>query len=184
VLDEDKVRATFERLIAEHFLAVNDGPEGIDGGLAGMLTEFWFSRERLACDLAFFVRPSRRGSIAAVRLVQAFVAWARERGAAEVSISQSRAFASRRRTGCSPAWASPTWAAFTSGDSAMCDPATAMMIGSTGMKVVGGIMEGQQQKAFYNYSADQANADADYERGMGAVRAEKTRKAGRYAKAR
>jgi GNAT superfamily N-acetyltransferase len=89
VLDEDKVRATFERLIAEHFLAVNDGPEGIDGGLAGMLTEFWFSRERLACDLAFFVRPSRRGSIAAVRLVQAFVAWAQEQGAAEVSISQS-----------------------------------------------------------------------------------------------
>jgi hypothetical protein len=66
----------------------------------------------------------------------------------------------------------------------MCDPATAMMIGSTGMKMVGGIIEGKQQEAYYNYSADQANADADYERGMGAVRAEKTRKAGRYAKAR
>jgi hypothetical protein len=38
----------------------------------------------------------------------------------------------------------------------MCDPATAMMIGSTGMKVVGGISEGKQQKAYYNYSADQA----------------------------
>lgn len=88
-LDEAKVRKTFQRLMASHFLAVNDGPEGIDGGLAGAISEFWFSRELVASDLAFFVRPNRRGSIAAVRLVQSFVAWAKDRGAAEVSISQS-----------------------------------------------------------------------------------------------
>jgi hypothetical protein len=42
-----------------------------------------------ATDLAFFVRPDRRGSIGAVRLVQDFVAWARGAGAAEVCIAQS-----------------------------------------------------------------------------------------------
>lgn len=92
-LAEDKVRRTFERLMSEvrgdGFIAVNEGPDGIDGGIAGHLTPFWFSHELVATDLAFFVRQNRRGSIAAVRLVQAFVAWGKEKGASEVCIAQS-----------------------------------------------------------------------------------------------
>lgn len=60
----------------------------------------------------------------------------------------------------------------------MCDPVTAIMIGSTAISTVGAIQQGQQQKAYNNFQADQANADAAAERGMGEVRAGKIRKAG------
>lgn len=60
----------------------------------------------------------------------------------------------------------------------MCDPATAMMIGSTALSVTGAITQGDQQKKFYNHQADQATADAEAERQMGEVRAGKIRKAG------
>lgn len=88
-LDEAKVRSTLLACIGEGFLAVNEGRGGVDGGLAGMLTEPWFSHDLIAADVCFFVRPDRRGSITAVRLVQEFTAWARMRGAKEVSIAQS-----------------------------------------------------------------------------------------------
>lgn len=90
-LDEGKVRRAFEALIRDQFCVVHEGPDGLDGGFAGHIGEFWFSRALMASDVAFFVRPNRRGSLAAVRLVQAFVSWAAERGAAEVSIVQSSA---------------------------------------------------------------------------------------------
>lgn len=62
----------------------------------------------------------------------------------------------------------------------MCDPGTAMIVGSTALQATGALAQGQQMKSYNNYRADQANADADYERGMGVVRAGKVRKAGRY----
>lgn len=46
------------------------------------------------------------------------------------------------------------------------------------VSAIGNIAEGRQAKSFYNYRADQAIADAAYERGMAAVRAGKIRKAG------
>lgn len=63
----------------------------------------------------------------------------------------------------------------------MCDPATAMIIGSTAVSTVGAIQQGGQQKRFANYQADQADADAAAEIGMGEVRAGKIRKAGAVA---
>lgn len=88
-LDEAKVEATLLYCIGEGFLQVNEGREGVDGVLAGHIAEFWFSHEKLASDLALFVRPNRRGSIAAVRLVQAFVAWGMEKAVREICLSQS-----------------------------------------------------------------------------------------------
>ncbi len=88
-LDEDKVRDTIGMCIARGFACVNEGRAGVDGVLLGRVAEFWYSRATCAADLAFYVRPDRRGSIAAVRLIQAFVAWAREVGAAKVMIAQS-----------------------------------------------------------------------------------------------
>lgn len=88
-LDEDKVRDMIGRCIAHGFACVNEGREGVDGLLLGHVAEFWYSRATCASDLAFYVRPDRRGSIAAVRLIQAFVAWGRDAGAAKVVIAQS-----------------------------------------------------------------------------------------------
>lgn len=87
--DEFKVRAQLERCLVEGFLHISVGPDGVNGFLIGEASEYWFSRDLLAHDLAFYVRPDRRGGIAAVRLVQAFVSWARERGAREVCIAGS-----------------------------------------------------------------------------------------------
>lgn len=88
-LAEDRVEAVFRHCMAEEFFVVSEGADGIDGMFAGHIGEFWFSRETCASDIVFFVRPTRRGGLAAVRMIQEFVAWARVRRAAEVSISQS-----------------------------------------------------------------------------------------------
>jgi GNAT superfamily N-acetyltransferase len=87
--NEGKVRAMLVHCLLHGFIGVSDGPDGLNGFLIGHAAELWYSSAKCATDLAFFVRPDRRGSIAAVRLVQDFVAWAREAGAAEVCISQS-----------------------------------------------------------------------------------------------
>lgn len=88
-LDEDKVEIVFRHCIEKAFFAVSESAEGIDGMFAGHIAELWWTRRRCASDAVFFVRPNRRGGIAAVRLIQRFVAWAREQGADVVNISQS-----------------------------------------------------------------------------------------------
>jgi GNAT superfamily N-acetyltransferase len=86
---EAKVRAALEHCLASGYIAVSAGADGIEGFLIGFVSELWYSSAKVASDLAFFVRPNRRGSITAVRLIQDFVAWAKEQGAAEVTIVQS-----------------------------------------------------------------------------------------------
>lgn len=87
--DEQKVLAAIELVMRGGFLAVYEVDGVIAGGMAGILTEFWFSREQMATDLALFIEPGRRGGIAASRLVQAFIVWARDAGAQEVSLAIS-----------------------------------------------------------------------------------------------
>lgn len=88
-LAEDKVEATFRHCIEQEFFAVAESAEGIEGMFAGHIAELWWTRRRCASDAVFFVRPNRRGGIAAVRLIQGFVAWARGCQADVVNISQS-----------------------------------------------------------------------------------------------
>lgn len=61
----------------------------------------------------------------------------------------------------------------------MCDPLTLtiMSAASTAMSVVGSLQQGQQQKAYANYQAAQAEADAKAERDAAEVHADKIRKA-------
>ena len=56
-------------------LAESDGT--IIGMYAGFLTEYYFSQDLMACDLALFVEPDKRGGRAAIRLIRAFEEWAR-----------------------------------------------------------------------------------------------------------
>lgn len=53
-----------------------------------------------------------------------------------------------------------------------------IILASTAISALGNLQEGKQAQRFYNYKADQASADAEYERQMGEVRAGKVRKAG------
>ncbi len=90
--DAGKVRRLMEGIIAQPdawcgLVAENDGvPVGM---LGGYLTEYFFCREKLACDLIVFVEPDWRGSSAAARLIRGFRDWAAERGARELCLSVS-----------------------------------------------------------------------------------------------
>lgn len=56
------------------------------GGIAGGITEQWFSSELLAFDYSFFIDPKARSGITATKLVKAFTSWAKLRGAKHVQI--------------------------------------------------------------------------------------------------
>jgi hypothetical protein len=83
-LHEEKLRAflRFTSTDKNHACLVYQGRDGrIDGVILGFVTEHWFSLEKGVWDLALFVRPERRGSIAAARLWSAFKTWAQAAGA-------------------------------------------------------------------------------------------------------
>lgn len=63
-------------------LVAEDGEQMV-GMMLGFTTEFFFSDAKYASDIVLYVVPEKRGSSAAVRLVNEFRMQARERGAAE-----------------------------------------------------------------------------------------------------
>jgi GNAT superfamily N-acetyltransferase len=59
------------------------------GMLFGYLTEYFFCKEKLACDMVLFVDRKHRGSSAAARLIGAFRNWAVACGASEICLGIS-----------------------------------------------------------------------------------------------
>lgn len=57
----------------------------IVGGFMGLVVEHWFSNSLIATDFALFIHPDHRGGMTAARLLKAFVAWAKEQGAALIT---------------------------------------------------------------------------------------------------
>lgn len=51
------------------------------GGLAGGVTEFWFSDEQLGFDYSFLIEPTSANGITALRLIAAFKIWCKAKGA-------------------------------------------------------------------------------------------------------
>ena len=85
--DENKTVETLAGLIngmGVVFVAISGGH--IQGGIAGMVSEFWFSRERVAIDLALFIEPSSRHGLLALKLILTFKSWARNVGATQVKM--------------------------------------------------------------------------------------------------
>lgn len=58
----------------------------IVGGIAGGITEQWFSSDLLAFDYSFFIDPKVRSGITATRLMLTFTEWARLKGAKNIQI--------------------------------------------------------------------------------------------------
>ena len=87
--DDDKIATVLENTMQHGFVAVTETDGQIVGGIAGAISAFWFCRDLMAHDLALFVEPTRRGGIAAARLVQAFIGWAHDHGAREISLAVS-----------------------------------------------------------------------------------------------
>lgn len=83
-LHEEKLRAFLRFVCTDKnhaCLVYQSGDAQIEGVVLGFVAEHWFSSEKGVWDLALFVRPERRGGIAAGRLWSAFTAWAKEAGA-------------------------------------------------------------------------------------------------------
>lgn len=66
------------------FVAEVDGE--VVGAMAGGIVDQWFSHELIAYDYSIFVLPSRRNGLLALKLIRAFVEWARIMGAAQVQM--------------------------------------------------------------------------------------------------
>lgn len=56
------------------FVAESDGE--VIGFFVGMCHEHWFGYDKVACDLAVYIRTDKRGSTAAPRLIKAYEEWA------------------------------------------------------------------------------------------------------------
>jgi L-amino acid N-acyltransferase YncA len=85
--DEGMAASFIEQLISGVgvvFVAEIDGV--VVGGIAGGITEQWFSSELLAFDYSFFIDPKTRSGITATKLVRAFTEWARLKGAKHIQI--------------------------------------------------------------------------------------------------
>lgn len=59
------------------------------GMIGGVLIEYYFCAEKLVADEVLFVRPDRRGGLAAARLIEALEEWAIGQGARELCLSVS-----------------------------------------------------------------------------------------------
>lgn len=84
---KEKVAALMRHLIEVEgvvFVAEVDGE--IVGGIAGSVTEFWFSTEKQAFDYSFFLAPEARHGMQAVRLMVAFENWAKLRGVRQIDM--------------------------------------------------------------------------------------------------
>lgn len=66
------------------FVAEHDGK--LVGMIAGFISYYFFNNEKYAGDYLTYIDPSKRGSIAAARLLAAFEKWAKDNGAKEVII--------------------------------------------------------------------------------------------------
>ena len=90
--DSEKVRELMIRIMSEPanwcgLVAESDGT--LAGMLGGYLTDYFFCREKLACDLLLYVEPKWRRSSAATRLIRGFEDWAAARGARELCLGVS-----------------------------------------------------------------------------------------------
>jgi GNAT superfamily N-acetyltransferase len=66
------------------------------GAVAGYVTEYAFCSELVASDQIVYVIPRSRGTLAAVRLIEAFRVWARDQGARELVLGITTGVDARR----------------------------------------------------------------------------------------
>jgi L-amino acid N-acyltransferase YncA len=84
--DMDCVKGTISDLINKsQFVVVAEDKNGkVIGGMVGMVTQSWFGRDMVANDLALFVASDARGGMAAIKMMKAFIHWAKLAGAKQI----------------------------------------------------------------------------------------------------
>ena len=88
---EPHIRSLYAALVPTGGILVVEHAGAIVGMVVGMLVPTWFGdgSEFVASDLALYVEPEHRGTLAAPRLIRAFERWAVAHGAREVSLGVS-----------------------------------------------------------------------------------------------
>lgn len=78
-----KVETLLESLISGDgvVFVARDSAGVVIGGLAGGIAQFWFSDEPHGYEYSFFVEPTRRHGLIAMKLIEAFTIWCGRRGA-------------------------------------------------------------------------------------------------------
>lgn len=74
---------------ADHLVLVAEDDDEPVGLLAASISSYLFSTERIASDHAVYVRPTRRGGVAARKLIDGYRAWATEQGCREACLATS-----------------------------------------------------------------------------------------------
>lgn len=84
--DQDRLKETIQDLMNKsQFVVVAEGTNGeLIGGMLGVCTQSWFGRDMVANDLALFVTGGSRGGMAAIKMMKAFVHWAKLAGAKQI----------------------------------------------------------------------------------------------------
>lgn len=88
---EEKVRDLLVGLtvVPHGFLMVAEQGGQIIGVYAGWCGEHFFTHQKVASDFAVFVTPGKRGGLAAMQLIGAFIYWAKGQGAAIIQTGVS-----------------------------------------------------------------------------------------------
>ena len=82
----ERVREIAAVVINTGFAMVAVKAAQIIGMMAGSLVQPVFSRDLMACDFLLYVLPQHRGGTAAIRLVNAYVRWARQGRAKMITV--------------------------------------------------------------------------------------------------
>lgn len=96
--DEPKLFAYFRQLIESDWgiviTLVKD--DKVIGGFAGLIWPHWFGKDKQSSDIALFIHPDHRGGRAAMSLLRAYIAEAKEKGASQIVMANSTGFEQER----------------------------------------------------------------------------------------
>lgn len=81
-----KAARTLHTVLEQEFLWVATADGLVVGGMAAIATPHWASDDLVAMDLALFMSPAFRGTLAPARLVTRYRQWALEKGAVMVDM--------------------------------------------------------------------------------------------------
>jgi len=86
--DKNKLIALGEAIIANtnvyYAIVAEDENKVLLGMFVGVIIEYYFSKDRFASDLLFYVDKNKRGALASLRMLKEFELWAKRKNAKEV----------------------------------------------------------------------------------------------------
>ncbi len=87
IFDPEVVTTLAESMLLDpsvRFCRVAEKENKIFAMYAGFISQYIFSKDLMASDLLLYVEPSKRGTLAAVKLMKEFEMWAFDNGALEI----------------------------------------------------------------------------------------------------